>query len=207
MYAETLKFPPCVGHPRPCRFVAPLFLAPFIALALSAQLAWGQSAATPRKGPAKSGEKSDNRANEADTELRRRLDVAQAAQRSGDATAVAQTNERLIALALREIAQLRLLESSYPQAIELYRRSLDFEDFPDTRVDLAIAELQRGHPDEALADSDKALIANPESARAFGVRGRAWIDKQDYGKAAQAFARAVLQSIRKLTKHARTLPA
>jgi tetratricopeptide (TPR) repeat protein len=191
VYAETLKFPPCVGHPRPCRFVAPLFLAPFIALALSAQLAWGQAAATPRKGPAKSGEKSDNRANEADTELRRRLDVAQAAQRSGDATAVAQTNERLIALALREIAQLRLLESSYPQAIELYRRSLDFEDVPDTRVDLAIAELQRGHPDEALADSDKALIANPESARAFGVRGRAWIDKQDYGKAAQAFARAV----------------
>jgi tetratricopeptide (TPR) repeat protein len=124
-------------------------------------------------------------------ELRRQLEAAQAAQRSGDPVVVAHANEQLIALALREIAQLRLLEASYPQANELYRRSLDFEDLPDTRVDLAIAELQRGHPDEALADSDKALIANPDNARAFGVRGRAWIDKQDYAKAAEALTRAV----------------
>jgi tetratricopeptide (TPR) repeat protein len=135
--------------------------------------------------------KNDKHGNEAEIELRRQLEAAEAAQRAGDPVAVAQANEHLIALALREIAQLRLLEASYPQAIELYRRSLDFEDFPDTRVDLAIAELQRGHPDEALADSDKALIANPDSARAFGVRGRAWIDKQDYAKAAEAFTQAV----------------
>ncbi len=105
--------------------------------------------------------------------------------------AVALANERLIALALRELGQLRLLEAAYPQAEELYRRSLDLEDLPDTRVDLAIAELQGNHPDAALSDSDKALAADPTNARAFSVRGRAWIRKQEYSKAAEALDRAV----------------
>jgi tetratricopeptide (TPR) repeat protein len=129
--------------------------------------------------------------NAAELELQRRLDSARAAQRAGDPAAVAQANAQLIAIALREIGQLRLLEAAYPQAIELYRRSLDFEDVPDTRIDLAIAELQQAHPDEALADVSRALAADPKNSRGYNVQGRAWIAKQEYSKAAESLARAM----------------
>jgi tetratricopeptide (TPR) repeat protein len=191
VYTESLKLQPCVRSSRPCHSFTLIFAAALLASILPGPLASCQSTGAPQKPLAKPPTKTVKHANDAETELRRRLEAAQAAQRSGDATAVAQANEHLIALALREIAQLRLLEASFPQAIELYRRSLDFEDAPDTRVDLAIAELQRGHPDESLADADKALLAEPGNVRAFGVRGRAWIDKQDYVKAAEALTRAV----------------
>lgn len=182
-----MTFLPRVLLPKACRFLV-FVLAALAILTLSFGLAFGQSTGVPQK-PA--GRPADKSANAAAAELRRRLEAAQAAQRSGDAVVVAQTNEKLIALALRELGQLRLLEAAFPQAIELYRRSLDFEDLADTRVDLAIAELQRDHPDEALDDSDRALRADPGNARALGVRGRAWIKKQDYAKAAEALDRAV----------------
>ena len=99
-------------------------------------------------------------------------------------------NERLIALALRELAQLRLIQSAYPQAIELYRRSLDFEDIPDTRVDLAIASLQASQLDVTLAESSKALAADPNNARAWNINAQASIKKGDYSKAAEALDHA-----------------
>lgn len=125
----------------------------------------------------------------AELELRKRLEAAQAAQRSGDAQAAAQANKRLIALALREMGQLRLLQTALPQAIDLYKRSLDFEDIPDTHVDLAITELQADLNDEAFAESGKALGVDPDNARAYALRSRVWIKKQEYAKAAEALNR------------------
>jgi tetratricopeptide (TPR) repeat protein len=133
----------------------------------------------------------DKAASPAEAELRKRLETARAAQRLGNPEGVAEANERLIALALREMGQMRLLEAAFPQAIELYRRSLDFENLPDTRVDLAIAELQGNHADAALAESDKALAVDPNNARALNIRGRALIIKQEYAKAAEALARSL----------------
>jgi tetratricopeptide (TPR) repeat protein len=134
---------------------------------------------------------SSKSSDRADIELSNRIAEAQAAQNSGDAATVTLANQRLIALALREMGQLRLLESAYPQAVELYRRSLDFQDSSDTRVDLAIAELQANRTDDAISDSDRALAADPNNERAFNVRGRAWVKKQDYAKAAEAFEQAI----------------
>jgi tetratricopeptide (TPR) repeat protein len=127
----------------------------------------------------------------AEVELRHRIAAAQAAQAAKDPTAVAQANKRLIALGLRELAQLRLLQSAYAQAIELYRRSLEFEDVAPTRVDLAIAELQGNHPEDARADAEKALAQDSKDARALNIRGQAWAAKREYGKAAEAFEAAV----------------
>jgi tetratricopeptide (TPR) repeat protein len=143
----------------------------------------------PQSGIAKSTERTT--ANPAELELRKRLEAAQAAQRSGDTAAAARANERLIALALREMGQLRLLETALPQAMELYRRSLDFEELPDTHVDLAIAELRANREDEALSEADKALAGDPNNARAYTVRARAFVKKQEYAKAADALARAL----------------
>ncbi len=194
MHAGSLLFPPCVRSPRAFRFFLATFFVVTQTVALSpGRLAWGQSTSSQKSSgkPAAKRQKSQKSPNAAESELRKRLEAAQAAQRSGDPVGVAQANERLIALALREIGQLRLLEAAYPQAIELYRRSLDFEELPDTRVDVAIAELQQDHPDEALADADRALRADPNNVRAYGISGRAWVKKQDYAKAAEALSRAV----------------
>jgi tetratricopeptide (TPR) repeat protein len=164
--------------------VATLFCGASVALVPGAHA----QSASPQAPPTKS---KDKPVNAADSELRKRLEAAEAVRRSGDPAGVAQANNRLIALALREMGQLRLYEAAYAQAIELYRRSIDFEEVPDTRVDLAIAELQASQLDEAIAESHKALQADSSNARAFGVLGRAWIRKQEYAKAAEALTQSV----------------
>ncbi len=142
---------------------------------------------SPRRSPTKL---TQSRANGAEAELEKRLAAAQDARNAGDAAAIAVANERLIALALRELAQLRLIQSAYPQAIELYHRSLEFEDIPDTHVDLAIASLQAARLDDALTESSKVLAADTNNARAWNVSAQANIKKGDYAKAAEAFDRA-----------------
>lgn len=132
----------------------------------------------------------DKNANSAEEALRERLEAAQRAQRSGEPVRVAQANELLIALGLREMAHLRLVEGIYPQAMELYRKSLQFEDLPDTWVDLAIAEFQAGQLDEALVESGKALGDDANSERAYALRGRVLIQKQEYAKAADDLSKA-----------------
>jgi tetratricopeptide (TPR) repeat protein len=127
----------------------------------------------------------------AEAELKKRIVATQTAQASGSPEAVALANEKLIALALRELGQLRLLEAAYPQAIQLYRQAVSFEDVPDTRVDLAIAELQANHNDEAISDADKALASSPRNSRAISLRGRAFIKKHDYAKAAEALQKSL----------------
>ena len=147
-----------------------------------------QSAANSPHSNAHSKEQSNN---PAELELRKRLEAAQAAQASGDPAAVAQANSRTIALALRELAQLRLLQTALPQAIDLYRRSLDFEDIADTHVDLAITQLQAGQYDDALAEASTALTTDPNNARALTVQSRVWIKQQQFSKAAVAITRAI----------------
>ncbi len=177
---------PSAHYARFCRFLV------LTSSLLSFGAATPVSAATRQSSAAIATTKSEVRsANQPETELRKRLEAAQEAQRAGDSTVTAQANKKLIALALRELGQLRLLETALPQAIDLYRRSLDFEDIPDTHVDLAIAELQANNVDEALSESSKTIAADPGNARAFNIQGRIWIKKQDYTQAAQALSRAL----------------
>jgi tetratricopeptide (TPR) repeat protein len=150
-----------------------------------------QSVSTQSSAPRRSAAKANSsRISPAEAELDKRLASAQEARTAADTAAIAVANERLIALALRELAQLRLIQSAYPQSIELYRRSLDFEDIPDARVDLAIAELQANHPDDALTESSQALAADSNNARAWNVSARANMKKGDYAKAAEALGHA-----------------
>jgi tetratricopeptide (TPR) repeat protein len=184
-----LKLPPFIKYAKPFFFLvlAPTLLI-FVDPVVPEVLAAAQSVSGP---PTKTS--GSPASNPAELELRKRLEAAQAAQRSGNATVAAETNKRLIALALRELGQLRLLETALPQAIELYRRSLDFEDLPDTHVDLAIAEFQANNPEEALSESRKALAVDPNNARALSIEGRVWIKKQEYARAAEALSRALQQ--------------
>ncbi len=154
---------------------------------LSLYPAYAQSASPQRRLAKVDGKHTSP----AEAEIAKRIEAANAARVSADPEQVALANQRLIGLSLREMGQLRLLESAYPQAVELYRRSLDFEDLPDTRIDLAIAELQAGRLNDAIADSDQALAADSNNPRGYLVRGRALMRKQEFAKAAQALSHAV----------------
>jgi tetratricopeptide (TPR) repeat protein len=124
-------------------------------------------------------------------ELGRRVAEADAARASENPERIGDANGRLIAFCLREMGQLRLIEASYPQAVELYRSSLQFEDIPDTRVDLAIAYLYENKLDEAIAETSKVLVSDPKNARAWNVQGKAWMKKQDPGKAAESLEHSI----------------
>lgn len=152
--------------------------------------------AIPANGQAPSSQKplprpAQKRPTSAEDELDKRLKAAHAAQDSRDAFLAARANKQVISLALKQLGHLRLVESAYPQAIEIYRRSLDFEDSPDTRIDLAFSESGANRLDEALADADRVLAVDSNNVRALTVRGRVFMAKQDFHNAAEALTRAV----------------
>jgi hypothetical protein len=109
------------------------------------------------------------------------MEAAIRARSSGDPNRIKIASQSVIALALREMAQLRLIESAYSQSAELYRRSLDFEDDTGTHVDLAIAEVGRFNPDAAITQLGPVLGRHPDDLRALTAAGRAWTLKKDYG--------------------------
>lgn len=115
----------------------------------------------------------------------------QAARTSGDSQAVTEASRALIALALRQVAHLRLVEDTFPAAIDLYKRSLDFEDNPATRVDLAITYLRAKKLDDSLTEVRSAILTNTEDSRAWRVQGMAYMSKGQYGPAADSLQRSI----------------
>src|SRR5216683_3967995 len=123
------------------------------------------------------------------TELDKRLAAARAARDSGNPAAAQLANERLIAVALSELARLRLIEKAYPQAVELYSSSLHFEDVPATRLDLGAAEIQAGKFEDAIKQAKQVLAANPSDLRAVRVLASALTQNGDYAQAVEPFTR------------------
>jgi tetratricopeptide (TPR) repeat protein len=125
----------------------------------------------------------------APTELDKRLAAARAARDSGDPAVAQIANERLIAIALSELARLRMAEQAYPQAVELYNTSLQFEDVPGTRLDLGTAEIQAGKFDDAIKQAKQVLAADPNDLRATRVLASALTQNGDYAQAVEPFTR------------------
>jgi tetratricopeptide (TPR) repeat protein len=124
-------------------------------------------------------------------ELQRRLNVAIAAQDAGDSAAVAHANFQLLALAFRRLGNIRTTEGAFPQALELYQRSLSWEDDAETHVNLASCYLYSNRPDDSLVEASKALLLDPNNAHALNVQGKAWMKKRDYKKAVESLQRAI----------------
>ena len=124
-------------------------------------------------------------------ELQSRLKAAAAARNSGGPGDVARANFLVLALAFRKLGNVRVAESAFSQAAELYQRSLAWEDAAETHVGLAIADLYANRPDDSLVEAAKALLLDPKSARAFNIQGKAWMKKRDYHKAVDSLERSV----------------
>lgn len=122
-------------------------------------------------------------------DLKARLQAAASAQQAGDAAAVAEANQRVLALALHQIADLREVLGLFPVAVELCKRSLEFEDSADTRFSLAIAYTREGQLDDALEQVGKILAADSNNAAALNLQGKLWMMKKDFSKAADSLTR------------------
>lgn len=156
-------------------------LSPGLALAvvLLPGFAAAQSPAPAARAPAAPGD-----------DLPALISAASAARESRDPAKVASANARVLALALRKLANVRLAQAAFSQALELYRRSLTWEDAAETHVGLAICDLYINRPDDSLTEASKALAVDPISARAFNIQGKAWMKKRDYHKAVDSLQRS-----------------
>jgi tetratricopeptide (TPR) repeat protein len=135
--------------------------------------------------------KQGRKANDPQVELEKRLSASREALQSGDPESIKAASQKVIAFGLQQIAELRMVEGAFPQAIELYQQSLGFEDVPYKHLRLSLGYLQAKKPDDALGEAQKVLFSDPENAIAWRFEGSAWMQRKDYARAAGALAHSL----------------
>ena len=110
---------------------------------------------------------------------------------TGDPLAVAQATRPLLGQLLQEMAKLRLVQGKTPDAVDLYRRSLQQVDSPDTHLELAATLMRTGKPQEAADETMLALNVQPKNAAAWAMRGSALRLAADEKGASDAFSRSL----------------
>lgn len=113
------------------------------------------------------------------------------ARNSGDPAAIGRASEKVLALALAEMARLRLDAKTYEEAVSLSEESLRFEDAPETRVEIALASLYAERPDEAAKQASAATEMDPQNSLAWSIKGEGLLESRDYAGASEAFGRAL----------------
>ena len=123
--------------------------------------------------------------------LSQRLAAAMDARNSGNPAAIGKASEQVLALALAEMAKLRLGQKAYGEAISLCEEALLFEDVPETRMEIALASLYAKEFSEASKQASAVTEMDPQNALAWKIRGEALLESQEYAGASEAFGRAL----------------
>src|SRR5579859_3369265 len=163
---------------------APIFLLILPGILLSPSLAQQKSA--PAAAPAKHRSSLANPVS-LTPELQRRIQTLELAKQSGDPVAVATAGKSVLGLALGEIGGIELVSGSPSAAIDVYRRSKDFENSPTTRIDLAQAYFATKRLDESLSLVTDVLVADSNDAHAWYLQGKLWMAKASYDEAVKSF--------------------
>ena len=124
-------------------------------------------------------------------ELPAKLQLVSSAQQTGDAAKIAAANRDMIAVGLRAMAELKLAQGDTKQAIDLYQRSLAIDDTTQTHISLALAYMRAQRIDDALAQIEPVIKADPQNADAWNVQGKLLMDKKSYAPASEALARSL----------------
>ncbi|HKF49951.1 MAG TPA: tetratricopeptide repeat protein [Terracidiphilus sp.] len=122
-------------------------------------------------------------------ELESRAIAAQNARSSGDPSGVIAANRLVVAAAMRELGDLKLVQSDYAGSVKLYSDSLEYEDVAATYVSLGFAELQAGQFDQAIEHGKQAHAADPNDLRADRLLATALDQKGAYAEAVEPFTR------------------
>jgi tetratricopeptide (TPR) repeat protein len=150
-----------------------------------------QRTTAPRSGRPRIQKNDKPPVDPATAELKRRYDALQAATASGDPAAVTEAGKRVAALALGQMANLRMLVGTFAQAMELYRKSLEIENTAEAHLSLAVAALRAGRIDETLTQTAGVLEKDPANARAWFVQGKAQMAKEDYHSAEDSLSHSL----------------
>jgi tetratricopeptide (TPR) repeat protein len=129
-------------------------------------------------------------ATSAPDDLSRLVEAAVKARKSSDLGAIERASERVIALGLEELARIRLDHKAYNEATTLCRNSLDFEDTPETRLELAIASLYAQKPADAVEQASLVAEREPQNALAWNIKGQALLQTKDYSGAATSLSKS-----------------
>jgi tetratricopeptide (TPR) repeat protein len=124
-------------------------------------------------------------------DLPARLNAVGVAQQAGEVAKIADANRGLIAVALRAMAELKLAQGDNKQAIDLYKRSVEFENTPNSHIALALAYMRAQRTDDALAEIGPILKSDPKNADAWNVQGKLLMDKKEYGPAAESLTHSL----------------
>src|SRR5262249_37139213 len=116
-------------------------------------------------------------ANPLRNELSRLLKASEEARSSGDPVAIGHASERVLALALVQMARIRLDAKNYAQAFALCQRSLEFEDSTQTHLEMAIVGLYSKKYDDAIRQANVATGREPSNGLAWTVGGEALLQK------------------------------
>ncbi len=99
-----------------------LLLVPLLSPAFAASQTAPPSSASQRQSVKPSSAPKDV------DELQSRLQAASGAREVGNPDSVARANRLVLALALRKLGYVRIAQTAFPQAGELYKRSLELEE-------------------------------------------------------------------------------
>jgi tetratricopeptide (TPR) repeat protein len=124
-------------------------------------------------------------------DLPARLQAVEAAQRASDVAKIADANRNLLAVALRAMGELKLAEGDNTQAIDLYTRSLEFENTVAARIALALAYMRAQRIDDALAEVGPITQSDPKNADAWNLQGKLLMDKKQYRQAADSLTHSL----------------
>jgi tetratricopeptide (TPR) repeat protein len=136
---------------------------------------------TPRRVPAAVRQRS-----RALSSLVIRQQHLEKAKQAGDESAIVAVSRQVTGLSLRQLGEIKLKQASAQDADGIFRRSLEFEDAPETHLDLARAYLVSGRQDDALSQVTNLLVSNPENFLAWRIQGQVWLTKKKYPYAVES---------------------
>ncbi|GAC1674861.1 MAG: hypothetical protein PVS2B2_09340 [Candidatus Acidiferrum sp.] len=108
-----------------------------------------------------------------------------------DLPAIGIASARVVALGLVDMAKIRMDEKAYDEAAKLCRESLEFEDTPETHVEMAIVSIYAKQSLDAIEQASLATDMDPQNDLAWKIKGEALLLSEDYVGAATALSRSL----------------
>ena len=123
-------------------------------------------------------------------EMQTRMQALEAAKQSGDPVGIANASRKVAALAFRQLGLSKLEDGAAAEAVDLYRRSISFEDDAAAHVELAAAYSLSGQGAEAMSQTTDLLLSEAGNAQGWRAQGQLWMMKQDYAHAIESLKRS-----------------
>ena len=115
--------------------------------------------------------------------LAKHISAAETYQISGDLENARVENRAIIALGLQKYGNFLLEEGRIEDAVKTLTQSKSYDDNTRIKLDLAVAYLQKGDADKALAEAAAAVDADPKNAYARYILGNIYFTKEDFSAA------------------------